>query len=190
LDITDSAQIAAAAASCTDVTLLINNAGVLLNSPMLASGSAEAMQREFDVNVFGTLNMVKAFASILAANGGGTIVNMLSIASWITSPLIATYSASKHAELVVTDAARIELKAQGTRVHGAYAGYIDTEMAAQIDSTKSSPSDVVARILEGVRAGIDHIMADAKACETWEARCSDPAGLEAAMQARWDQSQH
>jgi len=190
LDITDSAQIAAAAANCTDLTLLINNAGVLLNSPMLATGSANAMQREFEVNVFGTLNMVMAFAPILAANGGGAIVNMLSIASWITSPLIAAYSASKHAELVVTNAARIQLKSQGTRVLGAYVGYIDTEMAAQIDSAKSSPSDVVARILEGVEAGIDHVLADARARETWEAKCSDPTGLEAAMQVRWDQYQY
>jgi NAD(P)-dependent dehydrogenase (short-subunit alcohol dehydrogenase family) len=80
LDITDSAQIATAAANCHDVSLLINNAGVLLNSPMLAEGYAQAMRREFDVNVFGTLAMVSAFASLLAANGGGAIVNMLSMA--------------------------------------------------------------------------------------------------------------
>lgn len=189
LDITDSAQILTAATTCNDVTLLINNAGVLLNSPMLAEGSADAMQREFDVNVFGTLNMVRSFAPVLAANGGGAIVNMLSITSWITSPLIATYSASKHAELVVTNAARIQLKAQGTQVLGVYAGYIDTEMADQIDAVKSNPADVAARTLESVEAGIDHVLADVRAREIWRARSSDPAGLEAAMQARWDQNQ-
>jgi NAD(P)-dependent dehydrogenase (short-subunit alcohol dehydrogenase family) len=189
LDITDSAQIAAAAANCTDVTLLINNAGVLLNSPMLAAGATAAMQREFEVNVFGTLHMVQAFAPVLAANGGGAIVNMLSIASWITSPLIATYSASKHAELVVTNAARIQLKAQGTQVIGVYAGYIDTEMASKIDAAKTNPADVAAHTLEGIEAGIDHVLADERARKTWQARCSDPAGLEAASQARWDRYQ-
>ena len=187
LDITDHAQVAAAATECDDVSLLINNAGVLRNSPMLAEGSADAMRQEFDVNVFGTLNMVRAFAPILAVSGGGAIVNVLSITSWITSPFIATYSASKHAELVVTNAARIQLKAQGTQVLGIYAGYIDTEMASQTGSAKASPMEVAARTLSGVEAGIDHVLADERAHEIWRARCSDPAGLEAAMQARWDQ---
>jgi NAD(P)-dependent dehydrogenase (short-subunit alcohol dehydrogenase family) len=81
LDITDHAQVAAAATRCDDVSLLINNAGVLLNSQMLAEGSADAMRQEFDVNVFKTSNMVRAFAPILAVDGGGAIVNMLSVTS-------------------------------------------------------------------------------------------------------------
>lgn len=189
LDITDSAQIATAAVKCKDVNLLINNAGVLLNSPMLAEGSAQAMRREFDVNVFGTLAMVSAFAPLLAANGGGAIVNMLSITSWITSPFIATYSASKHAEMVVTDAARIQLRAQGTKVLGVYAGYIDTDMATHIGSPKTSPMDVAKRTLESIEAGIDHVLADERAHEIWQARCSEPAALEAAMQKNWDHNQ-
>ncbi|GBR39992.1 hypothetical protein AA101099_1910 [Neoasaia chiangmaiensis NBRC 101099] len=115
---------------------------------------------------------------------------MLSITSWITSPFIATYSASKHAELVVTNAARIELKAQGTQVLGVYAGYLDTEMAAQIDSAKTNPADVSARTLEGIEAGVDHALADERAHEIWRARCSNPTELEAAMQAKWDQNKH
>jgi NAD(P)-dependent dehydrogenase (short-subunit alcohol dehydrogenase family) len=186
LDITDSTQIAIAAANCNDVNLLINNAGVLLNSPMLAEGSAQAMRREFDVNVFGTLGMVCAFAPLLAANGGGAIVNMLSITSWITSPFIATYSASKHAELVVTDAARIQLRSQGTQVLGVYAGYIDTDMATHIGSPKISPMDVARRTLENIEAGIDHVLADDRAHDIWQTRCSDPGALEAAMQNNWD----
>ena len=188
LDIANIAHVEAAASTCNDVTLLINNAGVLLNSPMLAEGSADAMRREFDVNVFGTLNMVRSFAPVLAANGGGAIVNMLSITSWITSPFIATYSASKHAELVVTNAARIQLKGQGTQVLGVYAGYLDTEMAAQIGSAKTNPADVATRTLEGVEAGVDHVLADVRAHEIWQAKCSNPAELEANMQANWDQN--
>lgn len=89
----------------------------------------------------------------------------------------------------LTNAARIQLKVQGTQVIGVYAGYIGTEMATQINSANTGPADVAARTLEGVEAGIDHVLAGKRAHETWLARCADPAGLEAASQARWDQYQ-
>ncbi|THD60591.1 SDR family oxidoreductase [Phenylobacterium sp.] len=186
LDITQPSDVAKAAARCTDVTLLINNAGIMLRSPMLADGSAEAMRREMDVNVFGTLDMVRCFAPVLAANGGGAIVNVLSVLSWVTSPALATYSASKHAELAVTDAARIQLKAQGTQVLGVYAGFIDTDMVAGLDGAKTTPVEVVARTLEGVDAGLDHVLAGERAHHVWATRRENPAALEAGMQAAWD----
>jgi len=189
LDIVDPGQVAAAAALCADVTLLINNAGIMLASPMLAEGSDEAMRREMEVNVFGTLSMIRAFAPVLAANGGGAIVNMLSVVSWFTSPFNATYGASKHAELAVTNGARIQLKAQGTRVIGVYAGYIDTDMAAGVDADKISAREVAEATLAGVEAGLDHVPVGARAQEIWEAQRTAPAELEATMQKAWDASQ-
>jgi NAD(P)-dependent dehydrogenase (short-subunit alcohol dehydrogenase family) len=188
LDVTAPGDIAAAAQMCADVNILINNAGVLLSSPMLADGSEAAMRREMEVNVYGMLGMSRAFAPVLARNGGGAIANMLSVASWFVSPLIATYSASKHAALAVSDALRIELKAQGTQVVGIYAGFIDTDMAAHIDQPKVTPLQVAERALDGIRTGKDHVLADARSEEIWRTLRADPAQLEARMQQLWDRA--
>jgi NAD(P)-dependent dehydrogenase (short-subunit alcohol dehydrogenase family) len=188
LDVTAPGDIAAAAQMCADVNILINNAGVLLSSPMLADGSEAAMRREMEVNVYGMLGMSRAFAPVLARNGGGAIANMLSVASWFVSPLIATYSASKHAALAVSDALRIELKAQGTHVVGIYAGFIDTDMAAHIDQPKVTPLQVAERALDGIRTGKDHVLADARSEEIWRTLRADPAQLEARMQQLWDRA--
>jgi NAD(P)-dependent dehydrogenase (short-subunit alcohol dehydrogenase family) len=186
LDVTDPADIAAAAERCADVTLLINNAGAMLMTPMLAEGSAAALRREMEVNVYGVLGMIQAFAPVLARNGGGAIANMLSVASWFVNPANATYCASKHAALAVSDGARIQLKAQGTQVVGVYAGFIDTDMAAGIDVPKTSPQQVAERTLDGIRTGQDHVLADNRADEIWHATRNAPAQLAAQMQRAWD----
>jgi NAD(P)-dependent dehydrogenase (short-subunit alcohol dehydrogenase family) len=186
LDVTAPLEVAAAAARCTDVNLLINNAGVLHWSSMLAKGSEAAMRSEMEVNVFGMLAMIRAFAPILAANGGGAVANMLSVVSWFTSPFNATYCASKHAALALSDAVRIELRAQGTQVVSVYAGFIDTDMAASIDQPKTSPVQVAERTLAGIVDGVDHVLADARAEAVWTASRTDPAQIERTMQAAWD----
>jgi NAD(P)-dependent dehydrogenase (short-subunit alcohol dehydrogenase family) len=188
LDITSSSDVAAASGRCEDVSILINNAGIMLMSPMLRDASDEALRREMEVNVYGLLAMIRAFAPILARNGGGTIANMLSIVSWFVCPFNATYCASKHAALAVSDAARIQLKSQGTHVVGVYAGLIDTEMASGYDHPKASPQQVAERTLEGIRLGQDHVLADTSAEEMWRATRSGPAQLAATMQQAWDQS--
>jgi NAD(P)-dependent dehydrogenase (short-subunit alcohol dehydrogenase family) len=99
LDVTEDGDVRAAATSCADVNLVINNAGIMLASPMLADGSEAALRAEMEVNVFGMLRMVRAFAPVLAKNGGGAIANMLSVVSWFVFPFNATYCASKHATL-------------------------------------------------------------------------------------------
>jgi len=186
LDVTSAADIAAAAQRCGDITLLINNAGIMLESPMLAPGSAAALRREMEVNVFGVLAMIEAFAPILARNGGGAIANMLSVASWFAAPDNATYCASKHAALAVTDAARIQLKAQGTQVVAIHAGYIDTDMAKHIERAKTPARQVAERTLDGIRDGQDQVLADTSAENFWRASRTDPAGLHAQMQKAWD----
>ena len=186
LDVTSPADVSAAASLCTDVTLLINNAGAMLMSPMLKEGSDAAMRREMEVNVFGMLAMTRAFAPILGKNGGGAIANMLSVVSWFTVPFNATYCASKHAALVVSDASRIELRRQKTQVVGVYAGYIDTEMAANIDQPKTSPRQIADRALDGVEGRKDHVLADARSEEIWRTSRENPAQLEKLQLLAWE----
>jgi NAD(P)-dependent dehydrogenase (short-subunit alcohol dehydrogenase family) len=186
LDVTSPATIAAAVKACPDVTLLINNAGVMKSSSMLLPSSAAAMQSEFDVNVFGMLAMIRGFAPVLEANGGGAIVNMLSVVSWFTSPSNSTYCASKHAALAVSDAVRIELHDQHTAVIGVYVGFVDTDMAAEIDAPKVAPRDVAEAALNGVENGINHVRVGERAESMWTLTRSDPEQLDRTMQAAWD----
>jgi NAD(P)-dependent dehydrogenase (short-subunit alcohol dehydrogenase family) len=186
LDVTQEDQVRAAAQRCSDLTLLINNAGIMKSSPMLAEGSEEALRAEMEVNVFGVLRMARAFAPVLSKNGGGVIVNVLSVVSWFVNPGNATYCASKHAALAVTDALRIQLKAQGTQVVAVHAGYIDTDMAAGVDSPKVSAQQVAARTLDGLREGRNSVHADQRSEEIWQKVRTDPEGLHARVQQAWD----
>lgn len=145
LDVTRVADVTAAAHRCRDVSLLVNNAGVLRDSPMLGIESEGAARQEMETNYFGVLSLVQRFAPALAKNGGGAIINVLSVASWFTAPAMATYCASKAAEEVLTDAIRMQLRSQGTLVAAVYAGYIDTDMSAHVTHPKTSPRQVVDR---------------------------------------------
>src|ERR1700677_5335761 len=187
LDVSSTGEINAAVRQCSDVTLLVNNAGAMLNTPILSPDAVDAMRKEMEVNVFGMASMIHGFAPILAKNGGGAIVNVLSVVRWFTPPINATYAASKHAALAVSDAARIELKAQGTQVIGVYAGFIDTGMAQGVTGSKIPPHQVTSRALEGIKAGINHVLADDRAEQIYDAVRRDPEQLERTQQEAWDQ---
>jgi NAD(P)-dependent dehydrogenase (short-subunit alcohol dehydrogenase family) len=187
LDVTSPADIAAAAEACGDVEILINNAGAMFATPVLAENAEEVLRREMEVNVFGMLAMARAFAPLLALNGGGAIVNMLSVVSWYVYPFNSTYGATKHAALAVTEGLRIQLKTQGTRVIGVYAGLIDTEMGAALSAgPKTSPQQVAGKTIEGILSGLDHVLADERAEELWRATRDDLVKLQSEMQTRWD----
>ncbi len=186
LDVTQAHEVHEAAQACADVTLLINNAGIMKSSPMLAEGAEAALREEMEVNVFGVLRMARAFAPVLAKNGGGAMVNVLSVVSWFANPGNATYCATKHAALALTNAVRIQLKSQGTQVVGVHAGYIDTDMAAGVDSPKVSAQQVAERTLEGVRRGRNSVHADQRSEEVWQKLKTDPEGLYARLQELWD----
>ncbi|MCW2937541.1 MAG: 3-oxoacyl-[acyl-carrier-protein] reductase FabG [Actinomycetia bacterium] len=160
LDITDAADVAAAAALCGDVTLLVNNAGVSYDSPLLAAPALDGARAEMETNYFGTLAVCRAFAPVLGANGGGALVNMLSVASFMSFPQIGSYSASKAAAWSLTNGVRLELAAQGTLVVGVHAGFIDTDMAARIDQPKISPIEVARQTFDAVEAGQLEVLAD------------------------------
>ncbi len=184
LDITSPEQVRAAADRCGDVGLLINNAGVMHAVPVLAEAAAAALHTEFDVNVFGLMAMARAFAPVLARNGGGVMVNMLSVTAWFVSPLNPTYCVSKAASAAVTEAIRSELRTAGTKVLGVYAGLIDTDMVAVVDRPKVSPHDVAERMLQGIAAEEEYILADRRAEELWKVLQGAPAVIARAMSVR------
>jgi NAD(P)-dependent dehydrogenase (short-subunit alcohol dehydrogenase family) len=160
LDITDQADIAAAVARCGDVTLLINNAGVATGTHVLGDGGLEGARVEMEVNYFGPLAMSRAFAPVLAANGGGALVNVLSALSWVAFPQFGNYSAAKAAQWSMTNGLRTMLRGQGTLVSGLHLGYADTDMTASVNAPKIAPADVAAALVAGLRAGDEEILAD------------------------------
>ena len=161
LDVTNPQEIAAAAQNASDVTLVINNAGIAQAGGFLAAESDTVTRRIFETNVFGVLNMSKAFAPVLKANGGGALLNVLSIASWVNGGELAAYSASKSAAWSLTNALRHELAAQKTQVLGLHMAYVDTDLTRGFDVPKSSAEDIVQHALDGLEAGVDEVLADA-----------------------------
>lgn len=160
LDVNNPADVAAAAALAPDVTLVINNAGIAQPGGFLASDSEEVARRIFETNFFAVLRMSKAFAPVLKGNGGGALLNVLSVASWVNGGELAAYSASKSAAWSLTNALRSELAAQKTQVLGLHMGYVDTDLTRGFDVPKSSPEDIVRRALDGLESGVDEVLAD------------------------------
>jgi NAD(P)-dependent dehydrogenase (short-subunit alcohol dehydrogenase family) len=160
LDITDAQNVASVARQCADVSLLVNNAGVMKASTFIDAPSLDAARLEMETNYFGTLRMCRAFAPVLAANGGGAVVNMLSITSFFSNPFNASYGASKAAEWSLTNGIRTELHHLGTLVVGVHAGFIDTDMAAGLDVPKISPESVAVQAFDAVEAGQVEVLAD------------------------------
>lgn len=160
LDVTDPVQVAAAAEQCGDVTLLINNAGVLQGAGLLAADAVATARHHFETNFFGVLALTQAFAPVLRANGGGAVLNVLSVLSWLTLPGLTPYSASKAAAWSLSNGLRQELKAQGTQVTSLHVGYMDTDMTRGLEAPKSAPADVAHLALEGVEAGAFEVLAD------------------------------
>jgi NAD(P)-dependent dehydrogenase (short-subunit alcohol dehydrogenase family) len=158
LDITDPASVAAAAALASDVDLLVNNAGISAGGTLL--GDLDAVRTDMDVNFWGTLSMVRAFAPVLAANGGGTVVNVASALSWFAFPGAGAYAVSKAANWNMSNALRFELAGQGTNVVSVHLGAADTEMARGLEGPKTDPADVAQRTLDAVAAGAFEVVVD------------------------------
>jgi NAD(P)-dependent dehydrogenase (short-subunit alcohol dehydrogenase family) len=160
LDVNNADDVAAAAALASDVTLVINNAGIAQPGGFLAQDSEEVARRIFETNFFAMLRMCKAFAPILKANGGGALLNVLSVASWVNGSELAAYAASKSAAWSLTNALRSELAAQKTQVLGLHMAYVDTDLTREIEGPKSTPEDIVRRALDGLESGLDEVLAD------------------------------
>jgi NAD(P)-dependent dehydrogenase (short-subunit alcohol dehydrogenase family) len=160
IDVTSPADVAAAVAACGDVSVVINNAGIAATGGFFAETSIDSAQRHLETNFFGPLRVAQAFAPVLAANGGGAILNVLSVASWTSGPLLGVYGVSKSAAWAMTNGIRIELAEQRTQVLALHVGFIDTDLTAGFDVPKSRPEDVVRIALDALEAGASEVLAD------------------------------
>jgi len=186
LDVTSADDIADAARTCADVSIVVNNAGILRSSASLAPGAVDAARAEMETNFFGSMRMARAFAPVLSDNGGGALVNVLSVLSFISMPQGATYSASKAAAWSLTNALRIELRRQGTLVIAVHAGFIDTEMAAGVSAEKISSQSVATQIVAAIGADAEEVLADPTSEMVKAALPNDLTVLYPALQEQWD----
>jgi NAD(P)-dependent dehydrogenase (short-subunit alcohol dehydrogenase family) len=159
LDVTDAASVAAAAEQAGDVTVLINNAGIATGAAWLDDDLAD-VHREFDTNVFGTLGVTRAFVPVIERNGGGGVLNVLSVVSWVAAPHLAAYAATKSAEWSMTNGLRLALAPRGIQVSGLHVGYMDTDLTAGIDDPKSDPAAIAKLTLDQFADGATEILAD------------------------------
>jgi NAD(P)-dependent dehydrogenase (short-subunit alcohol dehydrogenase family) len=160
LDITDPDSVARAAALAGDVNVLINNAGVSTGAQLL-TGSMDDVRQEMETHYFGTLSVTRAFVPIIEANGGGSILNVLSVLSWAHFPAVGAYSAAKAAGWAMTDALRQELAPRGIHVAALHVGYMDTDMADFVPADqKTDPAVVAKQALDGLFAGEPEVLAD------------------------------
>jgi NAD(P)-dependent dehydrogenase (short-subunit alcohol dehydrogenase family) len=159
LDVTDPARVAEVAAELGDVTILVNNAGIARPATPLQATVADA-RAELETNYLGLVSTTQAFAPVLAANGGGAIVNVLSVVSWVAMPGLASYSASKSAAWGWTNASRVQLGRQGTLVVGVHVGFVDTDLTAGIEAEKVAPEAVAVAALEALEQGRPEALVD------------------------------
>jgi NAD(P)-dependent dehydrogenase (short-subunit alcohol dehydrogenase family) len=177
LDITDPASVAAAAAAAPDVTVLVNNAGVLAFGSAL-TGDLAAFERDLATNYLGTLQVTRAFAPALERNAPAAVVNILTLIALAPAGPMAGYSASKAAAHSITQALRAELRDRGVMVLGAYPGGIDTDMLAGVDAPKAPPETVAERIIAGLAAGQTIVFPDDTSASAGPVYLSDPVKLE------------
>jgi NAD(P)-dependent dehydrogenase (short-subunit alcohol dehydrogenase family) len=156
LDVTDATSVATAAEAASDVSVLINNAGIVRGASVLSPDSSK-LREEMETNLFGPLAMASAFADRIAQRSGA-IVNVASVLAWF--PVGASYGVTKAAMWSATDSMRLELGSRGVQVVGVYVGLVDTDMASFADSGKSDPADVVCQVLDGIESGDDEVLAD------------------------------
>jgi NAD(P)-dependent dehydrogenase (short-subunit alcohol dehydrogenase family) len=174
IDVTEPASIVAAAAQCSDTTVLVNNAGIgRLTSSTLDSAMIDGAREVFETNFYGTILVSQAFAPILAKNGGGAIINVLSDASWLARPMLAAYSASKSALWSFTNASRVELRNQKTLVLALHVSFMDTDMTNGFEMKKISPRQVAEAALIGIESNREEVLADDFTREVKRSLCSE-----------------
>ncbi|MFE9320637.1 SDR family oxidoreductase [Nocardia sp. NPDC052278] len=156
LDVTSAVSVAEAAETATDVSVLINNAGIARGASVLGR-STDGLRAELETNLFGPLALASAFADRIVERSGA-IVNVSSVLAWL--PIGGSYGVSKAAMWSATDSMRTELAPRGVQVVGVYMGLVDTDMGKNSDSPKSDPADVVRQVLDGIESGAAEVLAD------------------------------
>ena len=178
LDVTDAAQVASAAQRCADVSIVVNNAGAFTNRLLIGAEDMSGARQEMEVNYFGTLSMCRAFAPVLAANGGGAIVNVLSAAALVDIPNMGGYGPSKTATRFLSAGVRAELADQGTQVTALIVGSVETRMSAHVEGSKEQPIDIGRVGIRAIRKNIDELDTDWMATSVRAAVAQDPKGYE------------
>ncbi|SDJ41340.1 Short-chain dehydrogenase [Frankineae bacterium MT45] len=181
LDITDLDSVAAAAQLCSDTTVVINNAGLHGRDRLVQASDPQMARQEMEVNYFGTLNMTREFAPVLAANGGGAIVNVLSVAGAIPTAFMGGYSPAKSAALFLSIISRAELEPQNTSVTALIVGSVDTRMADHVDGAKEDPRDIALAGLGAMARGERIFDTDRMAVEARAKYSLDPVRWERGM---------
>lgn len=181
LDVTNAEHIKNAAQTAKDVTILINNAGILHWNNTHSDDVTEQARQEMEVNYIGPLAMIKAFAPVLKANGGGAIATVSSIAGHLSFPNLPTYSASKAAAHSLIMATRLELAEQNTHVVGVYPGPIETDMTVGMKMDMSSPNIVAQETIAALENGTQDVFPDETAKEFHKSVRDDPKAVEAQM---------
>jgi NAD(P)-dependent dehydrogenase (short-subunit alcohol dehydrogenase family) len=161
IDVTDDLSVKAAAIQCSDTTLLINNAGIAsITNGVLDPNMTELSQHIFNTNYYGIIRTVQAFSPLLASNGGGGIINVLSDSTWVSIPMLAAYAASKSAAWSLTNSLRIQLRPAKTQVLALHVGFLDTDLTKDFDVPKTSPTAVVKEVFAALESGEEEIIAD------------------------------
>ncbi|WP_213955831.1 SDR family oxidoreductase [Variovorax sp. dw_954] len=161
LDVTNAMSVAAAAARCADITLLINNAGIARVLPSLLDPDWIGSSQEImETNFYGIVRTTQAFAPVLSANGNGAIVNVLSDTTWFARPMLSAYAASKSAAWSFTNASRIELREHGIHVLGMHVGFLDTDMTKGYELKKTNPREAASYTLGELERGAHEALVD------------------------------
>ncbi|MGW1915184.1 SDR family oxidoreductase [Streptomyces sp. NPDC002076] len=176
LDVTEPDDIVAAAAVAGDVTIVVNNAGVGGFDTKLLTGSLDGARRAMETNYFGTWAVSRAFAPVLARNGGGALVNILSAASWASRPDYPGYAASKAAQWSLTGALREGLREQGTLVVGVHASFVETDLSDFTDAPKISAADVAEQTMEALANDRVEVLTDERTRQVKHALSQPPEG--------------
>ncbi len=175
LDVTSSTDVEAAARLADDATIIVNNAGIATFGSFLADDAEVVLRQHLETNVLGVLRVSRAFAPVLARNGGGALLNVASIASWISSPALASYAVSKSALWSLSNGLRNDLRAQGTQVTTLHMGFVDTEMVQGIAMPKSTPEAIVEQALAALEASAAEVLADEMSRQVKRGLAAEPA---------------
>ncbi len=177
LDVTKQETLKEAAEIASDIQIIFNNAGVLEFGEILETPE-QNLRNIFETNFFGKLSVAKNFASVLEANGGGTIVNTLTLLSLASMPGFAAYNASKAAAWSMSLSLRASLKPKNIQVVNAFPGAIDTDMLSGLEINKTSPDHVAQEILHAVQNNQEDVFPDLMSKQVYEAWCQDHKAVE------------
>lgn len=181
LDVTEPAQVSAAAATAADLTLLINNGGVAALSGFLKPSNLDGARAEMEVNFWGQLTMIRACAPVLARNNGGAIVQILSIGAMTCFPAVGSYCASKFAANAMCQGLRSELAPQATQLMSVFSGAIESDMSANTPGPKISAITHAHNCLAALEDGQEEFYPDFKSQRMHAAWRRDPQAFERAL---------